>query len=90
MLQEYLSHLPLEDYLVPHHKDLEVLIRPLVRDLRNVVKVVGPDTTNRHISLITDLLKWPASSSCPRARDLNGSDLTGFDLNPYPIRWFRR
>lgn len=56
-LQEYISHLPSEEALVPHHKDSSMLIHPLVHDRCNLSKAVGPDTINRHISAITDLLK---------------------------------
>ncbi|KAI1284285.1 hypothetical protein EDD11_001142, partial [Mortierella claussenii] len=72
-LQEYISRLPSEEDLVPHHKDPTVLIRPLMRDRRNVAKAVGPDTINRHISSITDLIARPASSSRPRARAIAAS-----------------
>ena len=72
-LQEYISRLPSEEDLVPHHKDSDILIRPLVRDRRNVSKAVGSDTINRHISSITDLLERPASSSRPRARAIAAS-----------------
>lgn len=72
-LQEYLSRLPREEDLIPHRKDPEVFIRPLVRDIRNLSKAVGPDSINRHISSITDLLERPASSSRPRARAIGAS-----------------
>ncbi|KAI1288590.1 hypothetical protein EDD11_009899, partial [Mortierella claussenii] len=58
---------------MPHHKDPTVLIRPLMRDRRNVAKAVGPDTINRHISLINDLITRPASSSRPRAQAIGAS-----------------
>ena len=44
-----------------------------MRDIRNLSKVVGPDTISRHISSITDLLERPASSSHPRARAIGAS-----------------
>ncbi|KAG0344294.1 hypothetical protein BGZ54_005901, partial [Gamsiella multidivaricata] len=72
-LQEYISRLPSEEDLMPHHKDSEVLIRPLVRDRRNVSKAVGPDTINKHINAITDIPERPASSSRPRARAIGAS-----------------
>ncbi|KAI1291410.1 hypothetical protein EDD11_008928 [Mortierella claussenii] len=72
-LQEYIFRLPSEEDLVPHLKDPTVLIRPLMRDRRNVAKAVGPDTINRHISSITDLIARPASSTRPRARAVGAS-----------------
>lgn len=72
-LQEYLNHLPEEDVLVPHRKDPEIMVRPLVRDRRNLHKAVGPDTINRYIGTITDLLERPPSSSRPRARAIGAS-----------------
>jgi hypothetical protein len=72
-LQEYLSRLPPEDDLVPHYKDSDVLIRPLVRDTRNLLRAVGADTINRHIASITDLIERPASSARPRARAIGAS-----------------
>lgn len=72
-LREYISRLPPDDDLVPHRKDPDVLIRPLVRDRRNLLNAVGPDTINRHIGSITDLLERPASSTRPRARAIGAS-----------------
>ncbi|KAI1286490.1 hypothetical protein EDD11_000410, partial [Mortierella claussenii] len=66
-LQEYISRLPSEEDLVPHHKDPTVIIRPLMRDRRNVVKAVGPDTINRHINSIADLIA-SASYQCLSCR----------------------
>ncbi|KAG9319285.1 hypothetical protein KVV02_001177 [Mortierella alpina] len=40
-LREYISRLPPEDDLVPHHKDPDVLIRALVRDRRNLLREVA-------------------------------------------------
>ncbi|KAF9390975.1 hypothetical protein CPB97_007853 [Podila verticillata] len=73
VLQEYLSRLPPEDELVPHHKDPGIFVRPLVRDRRNLRKSVSADTINGHISTITDLLEQPSSSSRPRARAIGAS-----------------
>ena len=57
-LQEYISCLPPEEALIPHHKDSGVLIHPLVHDRQcNISKAIGPDTINRHIGMITDLLE---------------------------------
>lgn len=72
-LQEYISCLPLEEALVPHHKDSGMLSHPLVHDRRNLSKAVGPDTINRHIGTITDLLEQLTSLVCPRAHAIGAS-----------------
>ncbi|KAG0310820.1 hypothetical protein BGZ99_000127 [Dissophora globulifera] len=72
-LKEYLDRLPMGDDLVPHRKDPAVLVRPLIRDKCDLRKVVGPDTTNRHIGTITDLLERPRSAPRPRARAIGAS-----------------
>lgn len=73
VLQEYLLHLPLEDELVPHHKDPGIFVHPLVCDRCNLCKSVSADTINRHISTITNLLEQPSSSSCPCAQAIRAS-----------------